>query len=99
MYLGDRLGWLDALAEGPATAAELAERTKTQPRYAIEWLEMMAVYGKIEAGTCTRIGPAGSMPFFRNQPSELQISDAVLAGRRSRLPARTLSNGARSRCR
>jgi hypothetical protein len=32
MYLGDRLGWLDALAEAPATAAELAERTKTQPR-------------------------------------------------------------------
>jgi hypothetical protein len=25
---------------------------------------MMAVYGKIEAGTCTRIGPAGSMRPF-----------------------------------
>jgi hypothetical protein len=32
LYLGDRLGWLDALAEEPATAAELTERTKTQPR-------------------------------------------------------------------
>ena len=47
LYLGDRLGWLDALAEAPATAAELAARTKTQPRYAIEWLEMMAVYGNL----------------------------------------------------
>jgi 2-polyprenyl-3-methyl-5-hydroxy-6-metoxy-1,4-benzoquinol methylase len=47
LYLGDRLGWLDALAEAPATAAELAERTNTQPRYAIEWLEMMAVYGNL----------------------------------------------------
>jgi SAM-dependent methyltransferase len=47
LYLGDRLGWLDALAEAPATAAELAERTKTQPRYAIEWLELMAVYGNL----------------------------------------------------
>jgi SAM-dependent methyltransferase len=47
LYLGDRLGWLDALAEGPTTAAELTERTKTQPRYAIEWLEMMAVYGNL----------------------------------------------------
>jgi hypothetical protein len=47
LYLGDRLGWLDALAESPATAAELAERTKTQPRYAIEWLELMAVYGNL----------------------------------------------------
>jgi SAM-dependent methyltransferase len=47
LYLGDRLGWFDALAEAPATAAELAERTKTQPRYAIEWLEMQAVYGNL----------------------------------------------------
>jgi SAM-dependent methyltransferase len=47
LYLGDRLGWFDALAEAPATAAELAERTKTQPRYAIEWLELMAVYGNV----------------------------------------------------
>jgi 2-polyprenyl-3-methyl-5-hydroxy-6-metoxy-1,4-benzoquinol methylase len=47
LYLGDRLGWFEALAETPVTAAELAERTKTQPRYAIEWLEMMAVYGNL----------------------------------------------------
>ena len=47
LYFGDRLGWLDALVEAPATAAELADRTKTQPRYAIEWLEMMAVYGNL----------------------------------------------------
>ncbi|HEY6665548.1 MAG TPA: methyltransferase domain-containing protein [Propionibacteriaceae bacterium] len=47
LYLGDRLGWLDALAEAPATAAQLAERTSTQPRYAIEWLELMAVYGNL----------------------------------------------------
>jgi hypothetical protein len=172
LYLGDRLGWLDALAEGPVTAAELTERTKTQPRYAIEWLEMMAVYGNMtvtddaagdrlhrrfamspgaaevltdrhslnylgalpqmfaavgdqldklleayrsgggvswpnsETMPATRrprsIGRGSNRgwhlpshrsrrltPFFRNQASELQISDAVLAGRRSRLPART----------
>jgi len=47
LYLGDRLGWFDALAAAPMTAAELAERTKTQPRYAIEWLEMQAVYGNL----------------------------------------------------
>jgi hypothetical protein len=28
LYLGDHLGWFDALAEAPATAAELAERTR-----------------------------------------------------------------------
>jgi SAM-dependent methyltransferase len=47
LYLGDQLGWFDALAEAPATAAELAEQTTTQPRYAIEWLEMQAVYGNV----------------------------------------------------
>ncbi len=47
LYLGDRLGWFDALAEASANAAELAERTNTQQRYAIEWLEMMAVYGNL----------------------------------------------------
>jgi SAM-dependent methyltransferase len=45
LYLGERLGWLAALAEGPLTAAELAERTATVERYAVEWLEMQAVYG------------------------------------------------------
>ena len=45
LYLGERLGWLAALAAGPLTAAELAERTATVERYALEWLEMQAVYG------------------------------------------------------
>ena len=43
--LGDRLGWYRALAGSPATAAELAERTDTHPRYAREWLEQQAVAG------------------------------------------------------
>jgi hypothetical protein len=47
LYLGERLGWLDALAGGPLTAAQLAERTETAERYAVEWLEMQAVYGNL----------------------------------------------------
>jgi predicted O-methyltransferase YrrM len=47
LYLGERLGWLDALASGPLTAAQLAERTQTAERYAVEWLEMQAVYGNL----------------------------------------------------
>jgi len=43
--LGDRLGWYRALAEAPATAPHLAERTGTHPRYAREWLEQQAVAG------------------------------------------------------
>jgi hypothetical protein len=47
LYLGERLGWLDALVGGPITAAQLAERTQTAERYAVEWLEMQAVYGNL----------------------------------------------------
>ena len=47
LYLGERLGWLDALASGPLTAAELAARTQTAERYAVEWMEMQAVYGNL----------------------------------------------------
>jgi 2-polyprenyl-3-methyl-5-hydroxy-6-metoxy-1,4-benzoquinol methylase len=44
--LGDRLGWYRCLAgSGPATAAELADRTGTGSRYAREWLEQQAVSG------------------------------------------------------
>lgn len=49
VFLGDRLGWYRALAaDGPATAAELAERTGTHPRYAREWLEQQAATGFLE---------------------------------------------------
>ncbi len=44
--LGHRLGWYRSLADqGPATAAELADRTGADARYAREWLEQQAVFG------------------------------------------------------
>jgi SAM-dependent methyltransferase len=50
VYLGERLGLYQALAEGgPATVAELAARTGTQERYAREWLEQQAAAGILEA--------------------------------------------------
>ena len=49
MYLGDRLGFYEALATGgPATSAELAARTATAERYVREWLEQQAVTGILE---------------------------------------------------
>ncbi len=46
VYLGEHLGWYDALAElGSATAAELATHTSTDARYAQEWLEQQTVSG------------------------------------------------------
>jgi SAM-dependent methyltransferase len=47
LYLGERLGWLTALAAEALTPAELAARTGTVERYAVEWLEMQAVYGNV----------------------------------------------------
>ena len=44
--LGHRLGWYSCLAGAPPmTAAELAEATGTDTRYAREWLEQQAVAG------------------------------------------------------
>ncbi|RSM91689.1 SAM-dependent methyltransferase [Kibdelosporangium aridum] len=46
VYLGERLGYYRALAEGgPMTSAELAERTGTHERYTREWLEHQASSG------------------------------------------------------
>jgi len=46
IYLGDRLGLYEALAEdGPATSVGLARRTGTTERYVREWLEQQTVTG------------------------------------------------------
>lgn len=47
-YLGDRLGLFKALAEAPATAAELAERTGLQTRYVREWARALTCAQYIE---------------------------------------------------
>lgn len=55
IYLGDRLGWYRALAgSGPLSPEELAERTRTDARYAREWLEQQAA-----SGILTVVDPAG----------------------------------------
>jgi 2-polyprenyl-3-methyl-5-hydroxy-6-metoxy-1,4-benzoquinol methylase len=49
VYLGERLGLYRALdRDGPATSAELAERTGTAERYIREWLEHHAASGLLE---------------------------------------------------
>jgi len=45
---GDRLGLYKALAEKPATSAELAERTGTHERYVREWLGNQAAGGYVQ---------------------------------------------------
>src|SRR4051812_43001800 len=48
MLIGDELGLYKALAEGPLSAAELAQRTGTNERYVREWLANQAAGGYVE---------------------------------------------------
>jgi 2-polyprenyl-3-methyl-5-hydroxy-6-metoxy-1,4-benzoquinol methylase len=48
VYIGDRLGIYQALADGSASEDEIAGATGTDRRYLREWLEQQAVTGLIE---------------------------------------------------
>jgi 2-polyprenyl-3-methyl-5-hydroxy-6-metoxy-1,4-benzoquinol methylase len=48
VVIGESLGLYKALAEGPLTSAELAERTGTHERYVREWLNSQAAGGYVE---------------------------------------------------
>jgi SAM-dependent methyltransferase len=47
-YLGTHLGLYRALADAPASAAELAERTGCDERYLLEWLQAQAIGGLLD---------------------------------------------------
>src|SRR5512145_3178933 len=47
VVIGDKLGLYRALADGPATSAELAARTNTSERYVREWLNAQAAAGYV----------------------------------------------------
>jgi ubiquinone/menaquinone biosynthesis C-methylase UbiE len=55
VVVGDKLGLYRGLAQGPAGAAELADRTDTDPRYVEEWLRGQAAGGYVtyESSTAT----------------------------------------------
>ncbi|MDN5858674.1 MAG: methyltransferase domain-containing protein [Pseudonocardia sp.] len=48
MVVGHRLGLYRALAQGPATPEQLAERTGCHPRYLTEWLRGQAAGGYVD---------------------------------------------------
>jgi len=94
VYLGERLGLYRALAEGgPATSAELGERTGTAERYAREWLEHQAVAGFVAVEDASAPGnarryalPSESVPVLVDR-DDLSFSahksiEIVRAGRR-----------------
>ena len=47
VVVGHRLGLYRGLAEAPATAEQLAQRTETDPRYVTEWLRGQAAGGYV----------------------------------------------------
>jgi 2-polyprenyl-3-methyl-5-hydroxy-6-metoxy-1,4-benzoquinol methylase len=48
VVIGHQLGLYRALADGPASAGELAARTQTSPRYVAEWLRGQAAGGYVD---------------------------------------------------
>jgi ubiquinone/menaquinone biosynthesis C-methylase UbiE len=53
VVVGERLGLYRGLAQGPAGATELAERTDTDPRYVEEWLRGQAAGGYVTYDSST----------------------------------------------
>jgi ubiquinone/menaquinone biosynthesis C-methylase UbiE len=53
VVVGDKLGLYRGLAQGPAGAADLAERTDTDPRYVEEWLRGQAAGGYVTYDSST----------------------------------------------
>jgi ubiquinone/menaquinone biosynthesis C-methylase UbiE len=53
VVIGHQLGLYQALATGQASAGELAERTRTNPRYLAEWLCGQAAGGYVEYDAAT----------------------------------------------
>lgn len=51
--MGDRLGLFEAMAEGPATAAELSQRGQVSGRYAQEWLSCLTAHGYVRHDPAT----------------------------------------------
>lgn len=94
VYVGDRLGWYRSLAvEGPATPAELAERTQTHERYVREWLEHQAVVGilRTEAADAARryVLPGGAAEVLTDEHSLAFLAPMprMLAATGAQLPA------------
>lgn len=71
IYLGDRLDWYRTLADaGALSPDELAARSRTDPRYAREWLEQQAASGLL---TVVDPGSADSPRRFRLEAAAAEV--------------------------
>ena len=97
IWLGVELGWYAALRDGgPATAAELADRAGTAPRFTREWVEQQAVAGFLDldgdryalpaehvAPLLDRDSPLWTEPFVRTVLVASRQLPAIAAAARS----------------
>ncbi len=90
VYLGDRLGYYRSLAaDGPASPAELAERTGTDERYAREWAEQQAVGGMLQVAADGRFSLPDAYVGVLVDPVSLDFMaplSRMVAGAIGRLP-------------
>jgi predicted O-methyltransferase YrrM len=95
-HLGSQLGWYEALAgHDGLTAAELAEATRTDARYAREWLEQQAASGMLrasgeddDASRTYRLAPgAAEVLLDRSSLSYLEPLARMAAAAATQLPA------------
>jgi len=79
VYLGDRLGWYRALADGgPATPAELVGRAGGSQRYAREWLEQQASFGILAVDQDGRFAlPPGAAEVLTDEASLSYLAPAA----------------------
>ena len=89
VYMGERLGIYEALADGKSSEAEIAAATNTNRRYLREWLEQQAVTGLIEVDECAK--PADERRYWlpdgyaevlvrRDDPSYMAAFARMMAG-------------------
>lgn len=79
--IGNRLGLYRALAQGPATPEQFAERTGCHPRYLTEWLRNQAAGGYVGYDAATgEFFLTEEQAFCLADPNGPNVSAAFLAG-------------------
>jgi hypothetical protein len=86
--IGDRLGLFKALAEAPATSAELAERAHINERYAREWLNEMTCAGYLEHDPASQrfTLPPEHVPVLAQEGGPLEQAEEAFEPIRSNIP-------------
>ena len=79
--IGNRLGLYRALAQGPATPEQLAERAGCHPRYITEWCRVQAAGGYVSYDPATgEFSMTEEQAFCLADPNGPNVSAAFLAG-------------------